>query len=721
VKDDGTSRQGIDICYVIIGVCTLFIYLFAEKELTAVDQTIVPRGDAFTYSIFLYEILNISRQSFGSAFRHVVESGNFNWLQNFLVLGFSPFLYNQRGSLIFINYFCFFVSTSIVYRTALLSGVSRFWAFVAALLLAAMPWNFHALMQFNLTSLMPEPVFVDALLCSTALFCWFIANPDSKILAAAVGVALGATIWSRGNALMSMPVFLVGFALAILIRFVWPKFRLSVQVVVNLAVAAAICSAMAAVYFYFTYHSIYSYYSNVATSLQFDYQRKLAGSAWILLNMPGLAISGRWFPPVSDGTPYYAVALTVFGHLIAIYSAICGTRKILSDDGGQVIIGALGMIGAISFYLYIIFALVAFGGFYSAAEVRPLHQFEPALVGFICCALSVLFELFSKRRMPQTDSLLLYVGAGVLFCLSSAQITKLSFQSIMDVGEWSVSGFKQLPPADASRCRQFNELNQAHLSSEDVSRISLLIGEDATDAPAYFFWYGTFNAQIARYYAVQNNVAPFSELAMRSDGDGRFWSFAVDPKLMATEDSFREYLDYVFAKAEMIVIPEQVEALTVMWPSPAVAYRKDIAAALNNPDRAPDYSVWAIIDESPVTRVLILKRRNPQGPDGDLEQFPRTWGTPAQVVGRNFKGARTVARKAWWQADARATPQLLYAYRSYNVVRVGRLYVAAAFDLGPLDINEILTRNVSWPPSEKFILARDVSRLKAAIDACTVE
>jgi hypothetical protein len=106
---------------------------------------------------------------------------------------------------------------------------------------------------------------------------------------------------------------------------------------------------MAAIYFYFTYHAIYIYYSNPGTSLQFDYQRKLAGSAWILLNMPGLALSGRWFPPASGETPYYAVALTVFGHIIAIYAAIRGARKILSDDSGQVIIGALGMIGAISF------------------------------------------------------------------------------------------------------------------------------------------------------------------------------------------------------------------------------------------------------------------------------------------------------------------------------------------------------------------------------------
>ena len=101
------------------------IYLVAQAELNTVDQRLVPRGDAFTYSIFLYEILNRVHESFGSTFRHVVESGNFIWLQHLLVLVFSPFLYNQRGSLIFINYFGFFISSVVVLRTALLCGVSR--------------------------------------------------------------------------------------------------------------------------------------------------------------------------------------------------------------------------------------------------------------------------------------------------------------------------------------------------------------------------------------------------------------------------------------------------------------------------------------------------------------------------------------------------------------------------------------------------------------------
>ena len=204
-------------------------------------------------------------------------------------MAFSPFLYNQRGSLIFINYFIFFISSVVVFRTALLCGVSRFWAFVITLLLAAMPWNFQALMTFNLASLMPEPIFVGASLCAMILLSWLIAYPYSRKTAIVAGFALGATIWSRGNAFLYLTMPLAGFALAILLRFIWPKWRLDIRVIAGFALAAVTCAAMAAIYFYFTHRSIYNYYSGDAVATLSNYQRKLTGAKWILLNMPGLS------------------------------------------------------------------------------------------------------------------------------------------------------------------------------------------------------------------------------------------------------------------------------------------------------------------------------------------------------------------------------------------------------------------------------------------------
>ena len=109
-------------------------------------------------------------------------------------------------------------------------------------------------------------------------FCWLVLNPSSKRTAIMAGIALGAAIWSRGNAFMYLAMPLAGFVLVAVLRFAWPKHRFNMQVFVGFAVMALTCSAMAAVYFYFTHHSIYSYYLNHATSLQFDSARKLAGA-----------------------------------------------------------------------------------------------------------------------------------------------------------------------------------------------------------------------------------------------------------------------------------------------------------------------------------------------------------------------------------------------------------------------------------------------------------
>ena len=73
VPDEEIGRKRVDISYVIIGLCLFSIYLLAGRELNTVDQTIVPRGDAFSYSTFLFEILNRSRESFGTALQYIIE------------------------------------------------------------------------------------------------------------------------------------------------------------------------------------------------------------------------------------------------------------------------------------------------------------------------------------------------------------------------------------------------------------------------------------------------------------------------------------------------------------------------------------------------------------------------------------------------------------------------------------------------------------------------
>jgi hypothetical protein len=720
------GRPTITFSYVIIGLCILAVYFVAQREIYNTDQTIVPRGDAFSYSTFLFEILNKSQESFFTALDYIASSGNFIWLQHVLVLVFSPFLFNQRGSLIFINYFGFFICAIVVFRTAILCKVGELWAFAITLVLAAMPWNFNAEMPFNLTSLMPEPLLVDSMLCSMLLFCWLLIDPLSKRLEIAIGFALGTTIWSRGNAFMYLAMPAAAAGLVFVFRLIWPKWRLDVRHMTSFAIAGLVCVSMAAIYFYFTHHAIYNYYFGEAASVLFDYHRKIAGSEWILINVPGLAIAGKWFLPITDGSPYYSIALTLCAHVIVLYSIITGARKIASEDNGQALIAALGLLGGATFYFYMLFACLTFSPYFSDPLGRELHPFEPALVGFMCCVLSVLCGVAPRQAMPRLHRSLVYAAATGLFLLASLGVTTASFRAIRDRNAWSAFDLSKYVFAQndawakVTPCDQLNVFDETFLDPKDMERLSLRLSEETSDKFVFFFWYDVFNASIMNYYTAQNGIDAPRQLPMRSDTDRYFLVNSFQPEKLTPESSFRVYLKYVFANADLVVIPEQLDGFTRMWDSAIVEFRQDIADAVNSPEIAPDYGVWAIVDDLR-TRVLILQRRSRGKPDDGLTAFPRTWGTSAQVIGRDFPGAYLVRKKPTWQSSATSLPQLLYAYGDYNLVRVGQFYVAAAHDLGPLNINDILTNKAPRPVASKFIVTRNIASLKAAVDACTQE
>ena len=203
--------------------------------------------------------------------------------------------------------------------------------------------------------------------------------------------------------------------------------------------------------------------------------------------------------------------------------------------------------------------------------------------------------------------------------------------------EARVGRFRRCGPArtrgDEHYCEQKSRAKESDNHCEDVSRFSLLLSQQAANKLVYFFWYGLFNHAIVENYAAKNNVPPPTLVPLRSEADDRFWFWTFNSELVASEFSLREYLKYVLAKADFVVIPERLEAFQIMWPSPMTAYREDIAAALNSPDIAADYHVWAIIDERPDTRVFVLKKL-------DSESGGRWLGAVPSNVGHSSPGDR---------------------------------------------------------------------------------
>lgn len=683
LQDRDTKTSVAPLCYAIFIAYALALFFVSQKALYEIDQKLVPEGDAFTYATFFYELLNRAHYSFSAAIQLIADK-NYNWLQDFLVLLLSPILFNESSSLIIINYLCFTISTLLIFRTALRCKVPQFWAFCVALLFAAMPWNFHALMEFNLTSLMPDPVFMSAYLCAALLLCWFSSNPYSRPLAIACGLALGAAIWSRWNAFIYVAMPLTGFGVIGALRLIFAKQRLDRATLMNCATLALICSTMATIYFWFMHRAIFGYGTEVVRSLSFDLQRKIAGAVWFALNVPGLAIAAQCFAPNTDRTLPYAVFLTFLAHAIALYSAVVGVKKILSNERSDVLVGALGLIGATIFYLDIALILCTFSGYYSDSTFRDPHSFSPTIVGLVCCTASALCGLLSRRNIPRVNYKMAYVAVAVIAALNSARIVMSSFQYAFDQAVSRSSNISQSQPAAKpanNACDNIPVFGQTYLPKDALKTFALRFREASANKRAYFFWYGLFNDQIVDYYAAQENLASLRLLPQRSNLDMSVWDATYNPQLTTPEPWFRDFLKYVFAHADYVVIPERLAALGEIWPSPMSAYYKDVAAALNSPEIAPDYLVWGVIEES--TRVLVLKRRRADKTDSGLELFPRTWGTPAQVIGRDFKGALVAARTQLWQVDVVAEPELLYSYHGYHVIRVANFISPLLYSSAP--------------------------------------
>ena len=58
-------------------------------------------------------------------------------------------------------------------------------------------------------------------------------------------------------------------------------------------------------------------------------------------------------------------------------------------------------------------------------------------------------------------------------------------------------------------------------------------------------------------------------------------------------------------------------------------------------------------------------------------------------------------------AEVSATPELLYAYKDYDIVRAGEVFVGVAQELGTIDVDAVLTNAVPRPPATKFIVSND--------------
>src|SRR5437016_1444815 len=78
--------------YALMFLAVALLYILSMNFSYRYHQARVPRGDPFTYTLSLYNVLELSRASFWGELKMTVTSENWYWLQNLLVAILSPII-----------------------------------------------------------------------------------------------------------------------------------------------------------------------------------------------------------------------------------------------------------------------------------------------------------------------------------------------------------------------------------------------------------------------------------------------------------------------------------------------------------------------------------------------------------------------------------------------------------------------------------------------------
>lgn len=85
-------------------------------------------------------------------------------------------------------------------------------------------------------------------------------------------------------------------------------------------------------------------------------------------------------------------------------------------------------------------------------------------------------------------------------------------------------------------------------------------------------------------------------------------------------------------------------------------------------------------------------------------------------IGKNFAAEHVTSIGECLKDEGYATTlQVICTYKGYNVLRLGESYFVLAQELGAIDLPAIVAHQAPPPPATKFMVASDVSGLKAIL------
>jgi hypothetical protein len=606
-------------------VLMLAIFLLTGKSLhEAFSFRIIP-GDSYTYEASLYDVLDRAHEHYWRTTLDMFTGGSPHLasLTPILVSVLSPFLIKETSSLVLVNFVA--ILGAILCLRLLLSeaGIDRSIAATVTMLVWLLPFSYTQQVDTtSLLSMMPDPIFLWTICGAAIVTALFVSFPERRGLALGAGVFSGVALWARGNS-FSYVGLLVGCAVAISgVRLV--SGDRDARRIVNQTLWLGTIVAVGGFFYVYHYARISDYYYGWIYSANvnaYSLEKALVGAKWILNNIPGV-----FFTHTRDTVLARLISYGFDVYFVWLLWHAAVQRRHAAGPPEVAVRYAL-LLAAVYYLAGLLLGCVSLGSIYSAPSFRVLGPFAPILVGIVM-SLAILVALAISHAGWMTDRVARY--APVIVALVVAVYAAALTRTYM------------LTPGIV-------EDKDVGLYAIDYQAFSLKFSEITRGRPVAFLWYGDLSSMGVSYYQAKLvRFDPRKKSAVINSVNLRnLYRTSLDPTQVASAAEFQAMVQAVLSEADFILIPEDLndyklptnfEEAKVRQRDPGLfaTYYMVLAEMLNDPS-GPTFAVRAVVNGPSRHRILLIEKL--YGPPGvDSTVFPKTWGTPQQVLHRAFAG-----------------------------------------------------------------------------------
>lgn len=559
--------------YFLIAFSVLILYIFSIPISRRFNETFVPTGDAFSYTLNFFMLLDLSHTSYWPTILQIL-SGHGNgwyWLIQLVAAFFSPVLFKEPYSVALVNFILFGVATASIFRLAIYLKFGVAAAFILSVMFWLYPYHYGYSTPVSLLMMQLDTAFLAILTiaaANTIIYAIDIKRTQNALLA---GIFIGLAVWGRGN---SLPYVLILLSCPSL--FIFYKLWISARegkkkLLFNFISFVSIVLAMCAWFYFCNWLAIKQYYADVPAVIDFS-KMPIKNIISNLIIYPGMFFSRR-ICELPRPNPFETAVVTLVLHcimLLALFITFRRNKNIeVSIRDALKIIAATGAVIYYGIYLYnsLFFSVPAL--------MMPPSVYAPMLAGFIFGTFSLIasFLLTQKAKIRVKESVAVVLTI-VLIVFYGGCLTRIN------------------TPLTS---------NADQTTPHEIERVALSLDSILDGGSLGILWYGLYNSAILHYYRVKNDLPTFRHYVNEYHSELWRWYYSS-----SNIDKIRAGIRKTFEEADFIIIPERLDSYK--YASYALFVSAEDVASYLNSSKSPKFVVRMVLHDNNNVRLLLLQK-----------------------------------------------------------------------------------------------------------------